>query len=73
MTRQKCHFYEKMEGVKEQINPCLDAKMSQVSLRCQKYRKNQLTCAEKNGMLMSRNDIRRKTKEESPSLALAGS
>ena len=48
-------------------------KKSQISLRCKKYRKHQLACEEKNGMLMSRNDDKRKTEEESPSLTLAGS
>ena len=48
-------------------------KKSKISLRCKKYRKNQLACLEKNGMLMSRNDNKRKTEEESPSLTLAGS
>jgi len=27
--------------------PCLDTKMSQISLRCKKCRKNQLACVEK--------------------------
>ena len=54
-------------------NPCLEKNTSQISLRCKKYRKHQLACEEKNGMLMSRNDDKRKTEEESPSLTLAGS
>ena len=66
-------FLRKNEKVNEQKNPCLDAKKSQISLRCKKYRKNQLACVEKNGMLMGRNDNKRKTEEESPSLTLAGS
>ena len=57
----------------EQKDPCLDAKMSQISLRCTKCRKNQLACVEKNDMLMSRKDNIRKTEEKSPSLTLAES
>jgi len=56
-----------------QRNPCLDAEKSQISLLCTKYRENQLACVEKDGMLMSRNDSKIKTEEESPSLTLAGS
>ena len=73
MTRQKCHFCEKNEKVNERKDPCLDAKMSQISLRCKKCRKNQLASVGKNDMLMSRSENKRKTEEESPSLTLAGS
>ena len=38
-------------------------KKSQISLRCKRYRKNQLACLEKNDMLMSRNDNKRNTED----------
>ena len=61
-----------MRAAQNKISALMQKK-SQISLLCKKYRKDQLACAEKNGMLMSRNDNKRETEDGSPSLTLAGS
>ena len=61
-----------MRAAQNKISALMQKK-SQISLLCKKYRENQLACVEKDGMLMSRNDSKIKTEEESPSLTLAGS